>query len=141
MLDKRTVKANLLEKESKNAKRMVKDLIQVRYKKIAKKLAKGEKVLTDVLTAEEEKLYTKITPLTEAHKNFAKNILRGHMLKVDIEQKRKRAVLRFLKDTPSIIGTDMKTYGPFTVDDVASLPVENAKIMVKQGLAEKVEVN
>jgi DNA replication initiation complex subunit (GINS family) len=35
----------------------------------------------------------------------------------------------------------MKTYGPFKAEDVASLPVENVKILVKQGLAEKIEVN
>ena len=33
----------------------------------------------------------------------------------------------------------MKTYGPFIVEDVASLPVENARILVKQGLAVLVE--
>jgi DNA replication initiation complex subunit (GINS family) len=35
----------------------------------------------------------------------------------------------------------MKTYGPFKVEDVASLPIENAKVLIKQGLAEKVEAN
>jgi DNA replication initiation complex subunit (GINS family) len=35
----------------------------------------------------------------------------------------------------------MKTYGPFKVEDIASLPTENAKVMIKQGLAEKVEAN
>jgi DNA replication initiation complex subunit (GINS family) len=35
----------------------------------------------------------------------------------------------------------MKAYGPFVVEDVASLPVENAKILVKQGFAEVVEVS
>jgi len=35
----------------------------------------------------------------------------------------------------------MKTYGPFMVEDVASVPLENAKILVKQGLAEVVEVS
>jgi DNA replication initiation complex subunit (GINS family) len=33
----------------------------------------------------------------------------------------------------------MKTYGPFKAEDIASLPVENAKILIKQGLAERVE--
>jgi DNA replication initiation complex subunit (GINS family) len=42
---------------------------------------------------------------------------------------------------PAIIGSDMKTYGPFEAEDIASLPAENAKILVKQGLAEKVEVS
>jgi DNA replication initiation complex subunit (GINS family) len=35
----------------------------------------------------------------------------------------------------------MKTYGPFLVEDVASVPVENAKILIKQGLAELVEAS
>jgi DNA replication factor GINS len=50
-------------------------------------------------------------------------------------------VLRFLKDVPALIGSDMKTYGPFEAEDVATLPSENAKILVKQGLAEKVEAS
>jgi DNA replication initiation complex subunit (GINS family) len=33
----------------------------------------------------------------------------------------------------------MKTYGPFKPEDVASLPQENAKILVKQGVAVEVE--
>jgi DNA replication initiation complex subunit (GINS family) len=35
----------------------------------------------------------------------------------------------------------MKTYGPFEAEDVSSVPTENAKIFVRQGLAEKVEAN
>ena len=52
----------------------------------------------------------------------------------------KRVTLRFSKNVPSVIGVDMKTYGPFAVEDIASLPIENAKILVKQGLAVLVEV-
>jgi DNA replication initiation complex subunit (GINS family) len=50
-----------------------------------------------------------------------------------------RATLRFLKEVPAIIGADMKTYGPFKVEDIAALPIENTKILIKQGLAEKLE--
>jgi len=44
--------------------------------------------------------------------------------------------IRFLKDTPAIVGTDFKTYGPFKKDDIAALPSENAKIFIKVGIAE-----
>ena len=141
MLDKRTVKASLLKKETQNVKDMVRDLIRTRYKKLVRKTVKGEKVQSNVLTVEEKKIYTGFSPLTEAYRGFAKSILRGYVPKVEVEQELKRAVLRFLKDVPSIIGADMKTYGPFKVEDVASLPIENAKILIKQGLAEKVEAN
>jgi len=33
----------------------------------------------------------------------------------------------------------MKLYGPFVPEDVASLPSENAKILIKQGLAQRIE--
>lgn len=141
MLDKRTVKANLLKKEMRNVKRMVRELIQTRYKKLIKKMARDEKVPLDILTSEEKKIYTGSAPLAEAYHSFAENLLRGQMLKMDVKQKGKTAVLRFLRDVPAIIGADMKTYGPFKAEDIASLPTENAKILIKQGLAEKVEVN
>jgi len=141
MLDKRTVKASLLKKEMQNVKRMFHDLIRTRYKKIVRKAAKGEKIQSNVLTVEEEKIYAGFSSLAETYWSLAKNIIRGYVPKVDVKQERKRTVLRFLKGVPEIIGADMKTYGPFKVEDIASLPTENAKVMIKQGLAEKVEAN
>lgn len=140
MLDRKTLKASLLNKEMLNVKRMVREVIQTRYKKLVRKVAKSEKVPSGVLTSEEEEIYKRASPFAEAFQSFARDVLRGHVLKVGLEQERKRAVLRFLKDVPAIIGADMKTYGPFKVEDVASVPAENAKILIKQGLAEKVEV-
>jgi DNA replication factor GINS len=140
MLDKRTMKANLLEKEAQNVIHMARDLIRARYKKIVKKAIKGEKVQSNTLTVEEEKIYAGFSSLTDTYSSFAKNILRGYMPKIEAEQAHKRAVLRFLRDVPAIIGTDMKTYGPFRIEDVASLPIKNAKVLVKQALAEKVEL-
>jgi len=140
MLDKRTVKANLLKKEWQNVKRMLRELIRARYKKLIKKVAKGEKIPADALTMEEKKIFTDVSSFAEAYQNFAKNLIRGQFLKINVEKEHKIVVLRFRKDVPAIIGSDMKTYGPFKVEDIASLPAENAKILVKQGLAEKVEV-
>jgi DNA replication factor GINS len=139
MLDKRTLKASFLKRESQNAKRMIREVIQMRYKKLVKIIANDKKVPAGMLTAEEEKISAGVSSFAEAFQNFAKDILRGYLPIIGSEQKHKRAALRFLKDIPSIIGADMKTYGPFKAEDVASLPVENVKILIKQGLAERVE--
>ncbi|MFB0514796.1 MAG: hypothetical protein ACETVQ_04380 [Candidatus Bathyarchaeia archaeon] len=48
-------------------------------------------------------------------------------------------ILRFIQEIPAIIGADMKTYGPFKPEDIASLPIENARILIKQGVAVEVE--
>ncbi len=141
MLDKRTVKANLLRKEMQNTKRMVKELVQARYRKILGKVASGEEAPREVLTVEEEQFYAKISPLVETVSSFTSETLHGHEPKTMSDLKHKRITMRMLKEIPAIIGADMKTYGPFKTEDVASIPVENARILAKQNLAEKVEIN
>jgi DNA replication initiation complex subunit (GINS family) len=107
------------------------------------------------LTNEEVKMCEGFLDFAEAYRKLIRNMMEGQTstiklaevekLSAPIEEALKRdsmrVVLRFLKAIPSIIGSDMKTYGPFAPEDVASLPADNAKILVKQGLAVVVEVS
>ena len=139
MLDKRTVKARLLRNESQNVRRMLRELTRSRYKKLLVKATRGEKVSNEFLTDEEEKLLNGVVPLAEAYQVFASGLLKGQLMKMAVHEQRGRVALRFLEDIPVIIGVDMKPYGPLKVEDIASLPSENAKVLIKQGVAEKVE--
>jgi DNA replication factor GINS len=140
MVDKKTVKASLLEHELVNVQRMVQELLQARYRKIIKKMVNGQKIHVEYLAAEEAKLYNGVLPSTNTYSRFTQGLLTGQASKVEVEKvMHNRVVLRFLKDVPSIIGADMKSYGPFIAEDVASVPVENAKILVKRDLAKKLE--
>ena len=139
MLEKRATKANLLIEELRNTKRMISQLIRIRHRKIVLKLAKGEELPQEFLTPEEKGIYSTLAPVAEAVRSFAKDIVRGQLPTAKVEEIHKRVALRFLKEVPAIIGADMKTYGPFQVEDLATLPLENTKILIKQGLAEKVE--
>ena len=141
MLDKRTVKARLLRDETRNARRMLRELLQARYRKLIKKASAGDEVTGGILTYEEERILKAVVPFAEAYQTLAQSLFHGRLPQVDMECKRMTAVLRFLKDVPGIIGADMKPYGPFKTEDIASLPFENAKILVKQGLAEEIEVS
>jgi len=142
MLDEKTTRARLLLRESKNVKKLCGELIQIRYEKILKKVMAGETVVKEGLTEDEEKLFREIVTSTESFQNFLKSVLSGRSLSVEVEVKEraKKRVLRFLQEIPAIIGADMKTYGPFKPEDVASVPAENARVLVKQGLAVEVEV-
>lgn len=140
MLDKRTVKANLLKSEMQNVKRMLNELVRIRYKKLVKNASRGQKIPSSSLAIEEEKIYAEILSIAETYQRFAQDLLQGRVLKMNVKHEKKRTVLRFLKDIPTIVGADMKTYGPFKAEDVASLPIENAKILIKQHLAERVDV-
>jgi DNA replication initiation complex subunit (GINS family) len=139
MLEKRALKASLLNKEMRNARRMILQLIQTRYRKMIQKLTMGEGFSQELLTPEEKTICSAVSPFAEAIQSFAKGIQRGQLPIVRIEATHKRATVRFLKEVPAIIGADMKTYGPFKVEDIAALPLENTKILIKQGLAERVD--
>jgi DNA replication factor GINS len=139
MLDKRTAKASLLSKELRNVRRMVREITKTRYRKIVKKMASGEKLASEVLTTEEEKIFKDDSSFADSFKSLAINVLQGSLKDLDDVQKHGKGVVRFLKEVPAIIGSDMKAYGPFKAEDIATLPTENMKLLVKQGLAERVK--
>jgi len=139
MLDKRTVKARLLRNEAQNVKRMLRELTSARYKKLLKKASREERVPAEILTIEEQRLSNGVLPLAEAYRAFSSGLLKGQLVQTPNQEHGKHVALRFLSEIPAVIGTDMKPYGPFNVEDIASLPVENARVLIKQGLAEKVE--
>ena len=140
MLDEKTTRARLLLRESKNVKKMGGELIRLRYEKVLSRVMAGETVVREDLTDDEEKLLGVIAVSTESFQDFLKGVLSGRSLSVEVKERAKKRVLRFLQEIPAIIGADMKTYGPFKPEDVASVPAENARVLVKQGLAVEVEV-
>ncbi len=139
MLDEKTTRGRLLLHEAENVRRMVGELVSLRHSKAVLLVSNGEAVNVEGLTKEEEKLFSDVSPGFEVFQGILKEIEGGRLPHVAREKPRNR-VLRFLKETPVIIGADMKTYGPFQPEDVASVPAENAKILTKQGIAVEVEV-
>ena len=61
-----------------------------------------------------------------------------------VDEKKKQefnyTLLRFLKKTPALVGIDLVNYGPFEKEDVANLPFTNAKILLFEKYAEKLEI-
>ena len=144
MLDKKALKAGLLERELAHVQRILGELVWARYRKLLRLLTENRKVPSDLLAAEEAALCTGFLSFVEAYQNFAKKLLQGQVSEVAVaktHKAHKRVTLRFLKVIPAVVGVDMKTYGLFLAEDVGSVPVENAKLLVKRGLAEAVEVS
>jgi DNA replication initiation complex subunit (GINS family) len=141
MLDKKTTKAKLLDNEFRNVKIMVGELLQRRYKKFLEKALARETVPKEGLTEEEKELYVEVLPLPEAYQAFSKDILRGHLSNIEKDAEQTMTVLRFVQEIPALVGSDMKTYGPFAPEDIATLPPENARILIKQGVAVEVDSN
>ncbi len=143
MLDKKALKAGLLKREMTHVQRIVGELVWTRYRKLIRLLTESQRVPSNLLTAEEAELCTGFLPFVEAYQNFTKKLLQGQVSELSVvaaSKVNKKVALRFLKSIPAVVGADMKTYGPFLAEDVGSVPVENAKILIKRGLAEAVEV-
>ncbi len=152
VLDKKSVKMNLLFHESVNVERMLKELLGARYRKIIKTVTKSQKLPTELLTIEEARMCESFAEFTKTYQKFSENLMQGQIaesvrvaakveIKSEVAPTHKRSTIRFIKGIPAIMGADMKSYGPFVADDVASLPPQNAQILVKQGLAVLVEVS
>lgn len=155
VLDKKSFKTNLLEHEAANVERMLRELLGARYRKIIRTVTKTQKLPSELLTNEESKMCESFSDFTKSYHKFSDDLMQGQLsiepIKVTVRletkaavplpQPHKRSTVRFLKNIPAIMGADMKSYGPFSVEDVASLPSQNAQILVKQGLAVLVEVS
>jgi len=139
MLDEKTLRGRLLQNERENVRRLTEELIRTRYDKILSRVGAGEVVPLTSLTEEETSLHQKVSPPAELYLSLLKNISQGQLPKAEEKPKPKIILVRILQEIPAIIGADMKTYGPFKPEDVAALPPENARILIKQGAAEEIE--
>lgn len=141
MLDERTVKGKLLKREHENIKKMIKEFVRLRYRKSLRKAATGENLPKEFLAEEEAKFHGEILPLAEAYHDFMEAVLRGRNLGLEGKGEPDRLLVRFLREIPAVVGSDMKPYGPFKPEDIATLPVENARALLKQGAVVEVHTN
>ncbi len=47
--------------------------------------------------------------------------------------------MAFLQEIPKFVGIDMGHYGPYRAGDIATVPEDNAKLLVDKGAGEIIE--
>jgi len=52
----------------------------------------------------------------------------------------KYTLIRFNKPSPPLVGIDLINYGPFQENDIANMPYKNAKILIYEKIAEKIDI-
>ncbi|MFX0117551.1 MAG: hypothetical protein ACFFB3_23595 [Candidatus Hodarchaeota archaeon] len=141
MLDRKSAKARLIIKEYEIAKRLMRELATLRFNKIIAHMASAKSLKKDALTLEEGTILLGLRPHFEEFRSFLKDSLRGKAAKIPTEgaELPKKKLLRFLQEVPAVVGADLKIYGPFSVQDVATLPNENARVLVKHGVAVEID--
>jgi DNA replication initiation complex subunit (GINS family) len=131
-LDQRSLKAILLDEETKRMERLVVELVDRRLAKIWRA---SQANVQPTAHASERWAQEELSTLTRHYRKFKEDTVQGIEPSNSPEKKKDRLLLRFVKDMPSIIGVDLKTHGPFLKEDIAVLPYENAESLLRQGSA------
>lgn len=144
-------------KELENVKSVIKDLYEIRERKVILGALNyvrrdGEEIELENLTEEERKMLDEIIDVL---KNSRKTILessKGGEIERPPEKRPSKekapkkginfslVTLRITKSLPSIVGADGKVYGSFEEEDIVSLPDANAMALIKQGAAEEIKL-
>ena len=70
----------------------------------------------------------------------------AQLKKVEEDQPNQKAeynymLIRFNEPSPPLVGIDLINYGPFQVNDITNMPYKNAKILIYEKIAEKIELS
>ncbi|MCZ6615838.1 MAG: hypothetical protein O7B32_00795 [Thaumarchaeota archaeon] len=133
---------SIAEEEARILKQLTERLIELRLTKARKSilmdlgdldLTPEEKYLIEPIIAYEKRRRTLNQALHTGRSSYLEEISQLAM--------NKYVTVRFKDSTDSIVGTDLKKYGPFEKEDVALIPIENARTLLKQGLLAQVWID
>ena len=102
------------------------------------KLHSGETIDYSKLTDEEKYALDGMSESAARIDEIVSATLKGRVKvleSISLRVRSKQVLVRFLKPIESFVGVDMNKYGPFQQEDVASLPLENARSLVESGVA------
>lgn len=112
-------------------------LINIRLDKISKSdnmnfknLLDEEKFILDAEVEQRERTEMILSAIINGKSKFLESISQNH--------KTKTVVIRFLQEVDEIIGADLEKYGPFKIEDIATIPYENAQALIAKNIATKI---
>lgn len=88
-----------------------------------------------ILQIEEESKVEQLKQIIEEQSSQTKEVFEEQQ---EIEYN--YTLVRFIKKAPPLVGIDLINYGPFEENDVANLPYKNAKILIYEKFAKKIEI-
>ncbi len=145
MLDSTSIKSKLISRELQNVQTLAEELLQTRLQKATDPHSQNWNT-DEGLASGEREMFLKMQETFSDSQSLLKQILHGTKKKsTQNSGKRKplpkRTMVRFTKGTPEFVGVDLKPYGPFEPEDVATLPRESAKILMQQDIVEEIETS
>ena len=128
------IKKTLVEMASDN----ITLLIKIRLEKSRKNLdfsnlLDEEKYVLDSQEEFQERADMILSAMLNGKSKLLKSISEAH--------KTKSITVRFLKDVDEFIGADLETYGPFKIEDLATIPYYNAQALILQEIVIRIRLD
>jgi len=119
--------------ELDSARRLMQDMMETRERKIMTAALFFPNTETEPanLTPEEKEFFRKVAGHLEELHSRRKAIL---------ENRVEMSLVALLAAVPEFVGTDLKTYGPYKEGDIATIPEENARVIVEKKAGKIIEV-
>jgi len=151
-VDTESLTGRITQTERQHGNQMLKELTETRLEKIVRRELEGKPIDAQALTPEEQRLHANLRqllasyrdgsdlPAPESSRPQAAPKPRPEPTPPPQAADQELTVVRFLQPLPAIMGVDMKAYGPFKPEDVASIPKQNAVNLIRRGIAKLVEI-
>ncbi|MGC8568860.1 MAG: hypothetical protein ACP5LW_02515 [Nitrososphaeria archaeon] len=134
-----TEEAKLAARElRKTVSELVSELIDIRVKKMVDNLLKGKPIEVDEY--EKSSLWKLMSFINDINLLKA-SISEGKTKELENIEKNAPTVyflVQFNQSLDKFMGSDLVEYGPFEVGDLATIPQENAKILIEKNIVKKV---
>lgn len=138
-LDQKSLKAVVIQDELSRLEELISQLVSLRMEKVWKAARAKSPVQVD---GSEKQAYESFSEVSRYYDRMREDLIQGREPQAfHAGEKKERITIRFLKEVPSIVGVDLRTYGPFMREDVAIVPYENAEALIRQGAALEVHAS
>ena len=132
------LRGELLQEELRNVFRMIQEIHLSRVFKAIDEIARGGPPAP--LLERERYAFSEIRQsLEKLHAELVSPTMAGRA-ELAAPREITNVLLIVQAEIPPIVGDDLRQYGPFKRGEITSLPKRSAELMVKHGLARKIEV-
>jgi len=129
------VAVRLISRQTEMIRSMINQLLEIRVKKA------GETNTFHQLLPEERYMCSMQQRFQRRRSAFIRALSCGEPSYIEFAHRSevlRSTTVRFIRPTTELVGPDLKRYGPFETDDVASIPSANADILIVTGDAMEV---
>ena len=146
------------ERQLDNIYRILKELYERREKKIIqlaldKSRTSSNLIDTSSLLKEEKVFFDSVTNCLDTYREAILMAVLSEKLpfmqpleskptelfKSALELKKPTRLVRFMFHVPKFVGPELEEYGPFEEEDIASLPIEIADVLINKGKSEEIK--